>query len=129
MTPEQLHAHLATNPDDSYADLSDAAKTLLRNELRSGSQGFTAQQLTWLTDFYLVVPSQSALDTIIAKLPPTLGLNAQTTLNDELVLPASLLTDCISLSDTWNAISSDLAQLEIRSIAPEDFPALTLEDL
>jgi hypothetical protein len=128
MTPDELRAYLDTNPGDRYADLGDDAKTLL-NSLRSGPQGFTDQQRTWLTGFYLVVPSQATLDTITAKLLPTLGLSAQTTLDDELVLSASLLTDCISPTDTWNAIAVDLAALEIRAIAPDRFPVLTVEDL
>jgi hypothetical protein len=121
-TPEELHAYLSTNPGKSYADLSGNALDMMRDQLRSGPSGFTPQQRAWLARFYLVVPSQATLDTITDKLPPTLGLNAQATNGGELVLPASLLTDCLSPTDTWNAIASDLAQLEIRAIAPDQFP-------
>ena len=122
MTPEELRAYLLTNPGLSFAELDAEALELLRNQLRSGPQGFTPEQRGWLLGFFLVVPSQAALETIIAKLPPTLGLNAQATNGGELVLPASLLTDCLSPTDTWNAIAADLAQLEIRFIAPDQFP-------
>jgi hypothetical protein len=122
MTPTELRAYLVTNPGLSFAELDAEALELLRDQLRSGPQGFTPEQRGWLLGFYLVVPSQAALDTITAKLPPTLGLNAQATNGGELVLPASLLTDCLSPTDTWHAIAADLAQLEIRFIAPDQFP-------
>ena len=122
MTPEQLRAYLLTNPGLSFAELEAEALELMRDQLRSGPQGFTPKQQGWLLGFFLMVPSQATLDTITDKLPPTLGLNAQATNGGELVLPASLLTDCLSPTDTWNAIAADLAQLEIRFIAPDQFP-------
>ena len=121
-TPEELHAYLSTNPGKSYADLSGNALDMMRDQLRSGPSGFTPQQRAWLARFYLVVPSQATLDTITAKLPPTLGLSAQTTIAGELVLPASLLTDSMQEGDTWHVIASDLAQLKIRAITPDQFP-------
>ena len=129
MTPEQLRAYLLTNPGLSFAELEAEALELMRNQLRSGPSGFTPEQRGWLLGFFLVVPSQAALEATIAKLPPTLGLSAQTTLDDKLVLSASLLTDCISPGDTWHVIAPDLAQLKIRFIPPEDFPiALSLTE-
>ena len=121
-TPEELHAYLSTNPGKSYADLSGNALDMMRDQLRSGPSGFTPQQRAWLARFYLVVPSQATLDTITDKLPPTLGLNAQNTIAGELVLPASLLTDCEQEGDTWCSIADDLVGFEIRFIPAEDFP-------
>jgi hypothetical protein len=122
MTPTELRAHLLTNPGLSFAELDAEALELLRDQMRSGPSGFTLEQRGWLLGFFLVVPSQATLDTITAKLPPGLGLNALDTIAGELVLAASLLTDCLSPTDTWNAIAFDLAQLEIRFIAPDQFP-------
>jgi hypothetical protein len=122
MTPTELRAHLLTNPGLSFAELDAEALELLGYQLRSGPQGFTPEQRGWLLGFFLVVPSQAALEATIAKLPPGLGLNALDTIAGELVLAASLLTDCLSPTDTWNAIAADLAQLEIRAIAPDQFP-------
>ena len=122
MTPTELRAHLLTNPGLSFAELDAEALELLRDQMRSGPSGFTLEQRGWLLGFFLVVPSQAALEATTAKLPPGLGLNALDTIAGELVLAASLLTDCLSPTDTWNAIAADLAQLEIRFIAPDQFP-------
>jgi hypothetical protein len=122
MTPEQLRAYLLTNPGLSFAELEAEALELMRDQLRSGPQGFTPKQQGWLLGFFLMVPSQAALEATTAKLPPGLGLSAQITIAGELVLPASLLTDSMQEGDTWAAIADDLVGFEIRFIAPEDFP-------
>jgi hypothetical protein len=120
MTPKTLHAHLATNPDLSFAELDAEALELLRNELRSGPSGFTPEQRDWLLGFFLMVPSQAALEATIAELPPGLSLSAQTTIAGDLVLPASLLTDSMQEGDTWHSISTELAGWKIRHILPDD---------
>jgi hypothetical protein len=123
MTPTELRAHLLTNPGLSFAELEAEALELMRDQLRSGPQGFTPKQQGWLLGFFLMVPSQAALEATIAKLPPGLGLNALDTIAGDLVLPASLLTDCAQEGDTWRSIADDLAGFEIRFIPAEDFPA------
>jgi hypothetical protein len=120
MTPEELRAYLVTNPGLSFAELEAEALKLLRDHLRSGPQGFTPEQQGWLLGFFLMVPSQAALEATIAKLPPGLGLSARTTIAGELVLPASLLTDCAQEGDTWHSISTELAGWKIRHILPDD---------
>ena len=69
-----------------------------------------------------MVPNQQAFDAIAAALPPGLGLSSRTTTDNRLVLNADLLTDCLLPEDNWGAIAFDLAQLEIRFIAPDQFP-------
>jgi len=123
MTPIELHAHLSANPGKSYATLDAEACAIMRSHLRSSPDGFTQQQRDWLLGFFLVVPSQAALEATTAKLPPGLGLSARTTIAGELVLPASLLTDSMQEGDTWAAIADDLVGFEIRFIPAEDFPA------
>jgi hypothetical protein len=120
MTPTELRAYLLTNPGLSFAELEAEALDLLRDQLRSGPQGFTPEQRGWLVGFFLVVPSQAELDTTIAELPPGLSLSAQTTIAGDLVLPASLLTDSMQEGDTWHSISTELAGWKIRHILPDD---------
>ena len=122
MTPTELRAHLLTNPGLSFAELDAEALELLGYQLRSGPQGFTPEQRGWLLGFFLMVPTQAELDSMIAKLPIGLGLSAQTTLAGELVLPASLLTDSMQKGDTWHSIASNLALFKIKAIPPKDFP-------
>jgi hypothetical protein len=122
MTPEELHAHLSANPGKSYATLDAEARAIMRSHLRSSPEGFTQQQRDWLKDFYLVVPNQQTFDAIAAALPPSLGLSTRQTLSGVVVLNADLLTDCLLPEDNWGAIAADLAQLEIRFIAPDQFP-------
>ena len=123
MTPDDLYALLRGSPGLSYAQLSSEARAVMREQLRSGVNGFTQQQTEWLRNFYLEIPDLVAFAVVIALLPQGLSLSPRTTSSDRHVLSADLLTDCLMPSDTWSAIATYLATLPIAYIPAADFPA------
>jgi hypothetical protein len=119
MTPDQLHAYLAANPQP-YASIPAEQRNLLRAQLRPDGP-FTEQQQAWLADFYLLVGEKQLAD-MRAALPPGLDLPTRLTNKGALTLNANLLTDCMSEGDTWHAIAADLATLTMIYLEPEAFP-------
>ena len=126
MTPQQLHEHLKTNPGFSWATLPAEHRELMSSLVRpTGS--FSQEQIDFLKDFWLVV-SPEQLKEMREKLPPRLGLMPKETTGGMLCLPAALLTDSQRPGDTWHAIAEPLAQLKIRYILPEEFPAVAEDE-
>jgi len=126
MTPQQLHEHLKTNPGFSWATLPTAHRELMSSLVRpTGS--FSQDQIDFLKDFWLVV-SPEQLEEMRGELPPRLGLMPKETTGGMLCLLAALLTDSQRPGDTWHAIAEPLAQLKIRYILPEEFPAVAEDE-
>ena len=126
MTPQQLHEHLKTNPGFSWATLPAEHRELMSSLVRpTGS--FSQEQTDFLKHFWLVV-SPEQLEEMRGKLPPRLGLMPKETTGGMLCLLAALLTDSQRPGDTWHAIAEPLAQLKIRYILPEEFPAVAEDE-
>ena len=126
MIPQQLHNYLKTNPGYSWATLSTEHRELMSSLVRpTGS--FSQDQIEFLKDFYLIVSVQQ-LETMRQRLPSTQGLSTKKTTDGELCLSAMLLTDSQRPGDTWHAIAEPLAQLKIRYILPEEFPAVAEDE-
>ena len=126
VTPQELHNYLKTNPGFSWATLPAEYRELMSALVRpTGS--FSQEQTDFLKDFWLVV-SPEQLEEMRRKLPPRLGLMSRETTDGMLCLLAALLTDSQRPADTWHAIAEPLAQLEIRYILPEEFPAVAEDE-
>ena len=126
VTPQELHNYLKTNPGFSWATLPAKNRELMSALVRpTGS--FSQEQTDFLKDFWLVV-SPEQLKEMQGKLPSRLRLTPRETLDGSLCLLAALLTDSQRPGDTWHAIAEPLAQLEIRYILPEEFPAVAEDE-
>ena len=126
VTPQELHNYLKTNPGFSWATLPAENRELMGTLVRPTGP-FSQEQTDFLKDFWLVV-SPEQLEKMRGKLPPRLGLMSRETTGGMLCLIAALLTDSQRTGDNWEVIGEDLAELEIRYILPEEFPAVAEDE-
>jgi hypothetical protein len=127
MTPEQLRTHIINNPQPLTSLMADPTTEALLWDTLTPNQGFSSEQKALLADLYLLVPSQQELDTANDALKAAAdkfvsSMPVKVTTNDELVISAALLTDCLPTQSNYHAAAEWLVGLDIVHRGPEMFP-------
>jgi hypothetical protein len=127
MTPTELRQYIIDNPQPLTSLMADSTTEALLWDTLTPNQGFSAEQKALLADLYLLVPNQAELDSANDALKAAAdkfvsSMPGKVTTNDELVISAALLTDCLPTQSTYHAAAGWLVGLDIVRRGPEVFP-------